>query len=376
MPASTHCRWWLLLLCLTGLPSVRGIDFVDTFSSNLASWSLPSGWLQVEQADQNRVLRGESIPDLFARRNDLELGRSWRLEVDLHFRRPLADGLTRGLAGLSFFPSLGSGVQMQVNIGNRNRQDVEAGAQWFNPGTGQWTSVLGTSWMPANSARYRLHVTRPLDSDRLLIKLTGTNGYQYLAETLPFAAGVLDQMKVMGFRVNVAEVDFDNLRIATPFAAPAPPRLTEQPQSVRVGRGSPVTLRVVVAGPGPFTYQWWRGNVVLPIRTNDTLAIASVTPAQAGVYTVVVGDGERVVTSAPAVLTVVDGFLRVPAEQTPGRFSLELQVPSGVSFRLQQSRDLLTWQDGPLESGTGVPVVREVAVGAEEPWTAYRLEFP
>ena len=58
-------------------------------------------------------------------------------------------------------------------------------------------------------------------------------------------------------------------------------------------------------GSGTLSYQWYRNGVAVAGQTNPQLRFASLQPADAGSYTVVVANGLQTVTSAPpAVLTV------------------------------------------------------------------------
>lgn len=69
----------------------------------------------------------------------------------------------------------------------------------------------------------------------------------------------------------------------------------------------PVTLSVGIAGPGEYTYHWCKDGVPLEGETAATCTIESPRSADAGVYDCIISDGEGVVASQAAVLTVCEG---------------------------------------------------------------------
>lgn len=370
-----------LALAVMGLLSLtartRAADFLDTFSNGVAGWATPPGWILVERADQNSVFRGDSVPDLFTRRTDVTLGRSWRIEMDLDFQR-LYGGGQRGVAGLALFPAVDSGVQFEVNVGSFVRNNVMVDSQWFEAGSGTWNNVSRTDWIANVSSVFRLHVFRPLNANRLVVKLTGTNGFEYLTETAPIPVEVLNRMTVLGLRVNSGRVEFDNLRVVTPYNAPAAPVLTLQPQSFTRFRGASAEFRVKATGPGPLTYQWWKDTVMIRGQTNDVLSIPTVLPVSAGTYRVVVKTGERTVTSDPAKLTVINGSLcwLPPDPAFPDRLQLEFQLPAGQAYSLQRSLNLEDWTEWSKGEGSGSRMTVDVPVQEGRRREGFRLMFP
>jgi hypothetical protein len=83
-----------------------------------------------------------------------------------------------------------------------------------------------------------------------------------------------------------------------------PPQIVSPPTSANALAGSSVTFSVVADGTAPLHYQWLRDAVVLPRRTNSSLTISAVTPAQAGRFQVLVKNQGGSVLSAVAVLKV------------------------------------------------------------------------
>jgi len=83
------------------------------------------------------------------------------------------------------------------------------------------------------------------------------------------------------------------------------PTIIAQPLSVTANGGGTVAL--VVTATSATSYQWRKDGVVISGSTNDTLILANVTSASAGVYTVVATNSNGSVTSNGATLTVTSG---------------------------------------------------------------------
>ncbi len=96
----------------------------------------------------------------------------------------------------------------------------------------------------------------------------------------------------------------DLWRLGVPCVAPS---VTTQPLAQAACPGTPVTLGVVAAGSGPFTYQWRRGEPRVEIfgATEQTLVIAAADASDADSYDCVITNTCGSVTSAVAVLTVL-----------------------------------------------------------------------
>jgi hypothetical protein len=82
------------------------------------------------------------------------------------------------------------------------------------------------------------------------------------------------------------------------------PLITTPPQSQWVAAGSNVTFNVVASGTTPFTYQWSLRGTPISGATVSSYTRTNVQSADAGSYTVVVGNVVTNVTSVAAVLTV------------------------------------------------------------------------
>jgi cyclophilin family peptidyl-prolyl cis-trans isomerase len=93
------------------------------------------------------------------------------------------------------------------------------------------------------------------------------------------------------------------------FTALVPPVIVSQPSSLTVNNGSAADFSVTASNA--VSYQWYfQLTNSLPGATNATLALDNVSSNQSGSYVVVLTapDGEMV-TSAPAVLTIVQGTI-------------------------------------------------------------------
>ncbi len=89
-----------------------------------------------------------------------------------------------------------------------------------------------------------------------------------------------------------------------------PPTISLDPDPVETCEGLPAEFFVAASGTGPFTYQWRKDGVAIPVATNPTaitssLSIAAVTAGDVGTYTCVVANACNSVTSAGAPLTIV-----------------------------------------------------------------------
>jgi pectate lyase len=103
---------------------------------------------------------------------------------------------------------------------------------------------------------------------------------------------------------------------------PTPPTILTQPQSLTVLPGQSASFTVTAGGSEPFTYQWYYNtNTLLTNATGDTLTLLNVQPADAGSYSVLVGNLVSSTNSIFAVLSVntnpvAPSFTSQPASQT------------------------------------------------------------
>ncbi len=96
---------------------------------------------------------------------------------------------------------------------------------------------------------------------------------------------------------------------------PTPPAITSQPANQNADEGGIATFAIGATGQGPFSYQWLLNGIALSDGTlirgthTATLTLSNVLPAQAGLYSVIVGNIGGSVASAPASLNVIPAVL-------------------------------------------------------------------
>ncbi|MBM3852327.1 MAG: hypothetical protein FJ399_04135, partial [Verrucomicrobia bacterium] len=105
-------------------------------------------------------------------------------------------------------------------------------------------------------------------------------------------------------------------QLALTVGAPPPPTITTQPQSQAVTAGASASFSVTATGAGPLTYQWRKNGGAIAGATNAAYSIGNAQTADAGDYTVVVGNLGGNTTSNPATLTV----------NAPAGSGIELQI--------------------------------------------------
>ncbi len=117
-----------------------------------------------------------------------------------------------------------------------------------------------------------------------------------------------------------------------------PPTIVTQPASASISAGSNVSFTVSASGSTPLNYQWLKNGVALANggnvsgSTTPTLALATVSSADAANYSVFVTNSSGSITSAIATLTVLlpPAILTQPA-------SASISAGSNVSFTVTAS---------------------------------------
>lgn len=84
------------------------------------------------------------------------------------------------------------------------------------------------------------------------------------------------------------------------------PVITQQPAGLTTSVGERATFSIAASGMSPLAYQWRFNGVDLPGATETSYTIEKASGDDAGNYDVVVSNGAGMVTSATAVLTVID----------------------------------------------------------------------
>jgi uncharacterized repeat protein (TIGR03803 family) len=153
------------------------------------------------------------------------------------------------------------------------------------------------------------------------------------------------------------------------FSVNGAPQITSQPASQAVYSGARVAISVAVSGSQPMFYQWRRSgtNIVdggsVSGSTSRTLIFSNATPANSGSYSVVIGNGLGLATSAEGILTVLNSapfFTVQPVSQTvsPGAFvTFNSMALGSLPFTYQWQRNGTNVIDGGSFSGTTTPVL-------------------
>ncbi len=111
------------------------------------------------------------------------------------------------------------------------------------------------------------------------------------------------------------------------FSTAAPVIITQQPASQTVNPGAKATFTVAATGTAPLNYQWKFNGSVIAGATSASLTLNSVAAANAGTYTVEVGNVVGTVASAGATLSV-----NTPATITQQPVSQVVNPGANVAF--------------------------------------------
>ncbi len=106
-----------------------------------------------------------------------------------------------------------------------------------------------------------------------------------------------------------------------------PPTIITQPQSVNAAVGSIAALAVAAHSMSPLTYQWYFRGSVLANATNASLVFNTLTPANEGDYSLVIGNAAGSITSVTATVTVL-----LPPEITTEPISQSAGTGQDVAF--------------------------------------------
>ena len=115
----------------------------------------------------------------------------------------------------------------------------------------------------------------------------------------------MDATRVGAYSVAVSNLVGSTSSPPAYLVLPGKPTLFHSPQSRTVTNGATVAFAVTAFGAGTLGYQWQHSGTNLPGATNATLSLTNVSVAQAGTYSVSVGNASGTTNSAPATLTVM-----------------------------------------------------------------------
>jgi hypothetical protein len=142
-----------------------------------------------------------------------------------------------------------------------------------------------------------------------------------------------------------------------------PPQITLQPASQTVLRGTNAVFTVVATGAPAPAYQWRFNGIDLAGETNTSLIVRQPSAATAGTYTVRIGNSGGTITSAAALLTVVEFISLADALDLPGL--------------IWRSGGAAPWFGQPMIARDGVDAASSGGVGdGQESWLETTVTGP
>ncbi|HEX7861772.1 MAG TPA: immunoglobulin domain-containing protein [Verrucomicrobiae bacterium] len=116
--------------------------------------------------------------------------------------------------------------------------------------------------------------------------------------------------------------------------------ITQQPASTNLQVGGRLDLAVQATGPSPLSYQWYRGAQSLSGATNAQFSIVQVSSGDAGSYTVRISSSLETVTSATALV----GILQEPPSIVTQPLSAAVGQGRQLSLSVTATGTALTYQ--------------------------------
>ncbi|HXG46864.1 MAG TPA: Ig-like domain-containing protein [Methylomirabilota bacterium] len=159
---------------------------------------------------------------------------------------------------------------------------------------------------------------------------------------------------------NTSRLSMFLVALAEPVAPP-PPVIAREPDDATVLVGSSFELSVAAVGAGALSYQWRRDGESIPHATNATYAVPAAQLSDAGLYSVLVTDGEGAVISREARLVVHPPEADTAAPRVAitypaanARLTEAAVVMRGsASDNLQVRRVEFQWNDQPFQPADG-----------------------
>jgi hypothetical protein len=170
-----------------------------------------------------------------------------------------------------------------------------------------------------------------------------------------------------GFDIDVGtSQDLNGNGIPDEVESCLPPTLAAEPQSQTVDPGAPVTLSVSLGGgTAPLTYSWSRNGSPVSDGPNisgaatASLAIAAVTAAEAGDYSVTVSNVCGAVVTVPATISLATPVLPVLYDMSvvEGWFQVLVETRLGFDYVIEYKNDLNdpVWITLSIVPGSGQP---------------------
>jgi hypothetical protein len=129
------------------------------------------------------------------------------------------------------------------------------------------------------------------------------------------------------------------------LAVATPPAIATEPTNQTLPAGNTANFGVIVAGTGPFSYQWLLNGINLTDNAQITgsqsnvLTLTSVTAANSGTYGVVVTNAYGS-TNATATLTVITPPFIQGAQQSATSFTFTWSALSNQTYQIQSTASL------------------------------------
>ncbi|MEM7166135.1 MAG: immunoglobulin domain-containing protein [Planctomycetota bacterium] len=149
------------------------------------------------------------------------------------------------------------------------------------------------------------------ESAALTVAATGTDlSYQWFVDGEPVLNATAPQLLLPNvvaahsgdYWVTISSACGTTTSVVATLNVVTPPTITTHPQSRDLCVGDSVTFEVVATGTGPMTYTWHKDGAALESTNAPSLVLDTLTVADAGEYTVTVGNSCGVVESASALL--------------------------------------------------------------------------
>jgi len=112
------------------------------------------------------------------------------------------------------------------------------------------------------------------------------------------------------------------------------PTILLQPASCTAGAGARVLLSVLATDPSALSYQWLRDGAIIPGATEAVLALPSVGPADAGVYTVHIRNATGGSITTDEAVLAVSARAAVPHASTLVNLSTRAHVGTGANIMI------------------------------------------
>ena len=208
------------------------------------------------------------------------------------------DGDPSGFTGMNLTASAAaSGTQVTFNLGAGTSASWQPVSAISPKRSRQWVHVTAVL---NDSGVQQLYLDGVLAASAVGRSSKAISRASTAALLLPAAAGFDD------LRTYLRTVTADEVAQIYAAADPMvePPVIVTQPVASSVNAGATVAFSVVVTGTAPLSYQWRRNGGDLIGETKASLTLPQVQAANAGDYSVVVGNSAGSVTSVIAALTV------------------------------------------------------------------------